>query len=77
MTTITLTIEDDVFDKLRHVAAERNTTVDDLVREALAKYAPREDKQAEARKRLLELIDNSEGRMAPDYKFNREEIYDR
>ena len=77
MTTITLTIEDDVFDKLRHVAAERNTTVDDLVREALAKYAPREDKQAEARKRLLELIDNSEGRMAPDYQFNREEIYDR
>jgi predicted transcriptional regulator len=77
MTTITLAIEDEVFAKLKLAAAERNTTVDDLVREALAKYSPSEDSQTEARRRLLELMDNSTGRMAPDYKFNREELYDR
>jgi predicted transcriptional regulator len=77
MTTITLAIEDEVFAKLKLAAVERNTTVDDLVREALSKYAPREDRQEEARKALLELMDKSTGRMAPDYKFDRGELYDR
>jgi antitoxin component of RelBE/YafQ-DinJ toxin-antitoxin module len=85
MTTITLAIEDEILEKLRLVAAERGATIDALVREALSQVAARGDistdlrreQQEEARKGLLELSDNSKGRMAPDYKFNREELYDR
>jgi DICT domain-containing protein len=77
MKNITLAIEDEVLDKVRIVAAEKKTTVNALVREFLADLASRDERLAEARKQLLRLMDTSEGRMAPDWKFDREETHER
>jgi DICT domain-containing protein len=77
MKNITLAIEDEVLDKVRIVAAEKKTTVNALVREFLTDLASRDERLAEARKQLLRLMDTSEGRMAPDWKFDREEIHER
>ena len=77
MKNITLAIEDEVLDKVRIVAAEKKTTVNALVREFLADLAGRDERLAEARKQLLRLMDTSKGRMAPDWKFDREETHER
>ena len=77
MKNITPAIDEDVLDKVRVVAAEKKTTVNALVREFLADLANRDEKLAQARKQLLQLMDTSKGRMAPDWKFDREETHER
>jgi hypothetical protein len=77
MKNITLAIDDEVLDRVRIVAAEKKTTVNALVREFLADLAGRDERLAEARKQLLQLMDTSKGRMAPDWKFDREETHER
>ena len=77
MKNITPAIDEDVLDKVRIVAAEKKTTVNALVREFLADLANRDEKLAQARKQLLQLMDTSKGRMAPDWKFDREETHER
>ena len=77
MKNITLAIDDEVLDSARIVAAEKKTTVNALVREFLADLAGRDERLAEARKQLLRLMDTSKGRMAPDWKFDREETHER
>jgi hypothetical protein len=77
MKNITLAIDDEVLDRVRVVAAEKKTTVNALVREFLADLAGRDERLAEARKQLLRLMDTSRGRMAPDWKFDREETHER
>jgi hypothetical protein len=77
MKNITLAIDEDILDKVRIVAAEKKTTVNALVREFLADLAGRDERLAEARKQLLRLMDTSKGRMAPDWKFDREETHER
>ena len=77
MKNITLAIEEDVLDKVREVAAQKRTTVNAMVRDYLGEIAGRDAKIAEARKELLRLMETSEGRMGPDWKFSREETYER
>jgi hypothetical protein len=77
MRNLTLAVDDDVLDKARVIAAQRKTTVNAMVRDFLVEIATRDEKREETRKRLLELVDNSEGRMAPDWKFDREGTYER
>jgi hypothetical protein len=77
MKNITLAIDDEVLDRVRVVAAKKKTTVNALVREFLADLAGRDERLAEARKQLLRLMDTSRGRMAPDWKFDREETHER
>ena len=77
MKNITLAIDDEVLDRVRVVAAEKKTTVNALVREFLTDLASRDERLAEARKQLLRLMDTSKGRMAPDWKFDREETHER
>jgi hypothetical protein len=76
MKNITLAVDEDVLDRVRVIAAERKTTVNALVREYLEKVASEQDRRAETRRRLRELMDKSEARLGPDYKWNREEIYE-
>jgi uncharacterized protein (DUF4415 family) len=76
MKNITLAVDEDVLDRVRVIAAERKTTVNALVREYLEKIASEQDRIAEARRRLRELMEKSEARLGPDYKWNREEIYE-
>jgi hypothetical protein len=43
----------------------------------LTEVAGRDEKQAEARKQLLRLMETSKGRMAADWTFDREETHER
>jgi septal ring factor EnvC (AmiA/AmiB activator) len=73
---ITLAIKDDVLERARIVAAENRTTVNAMVREFLTNIADEKEKRAERRRKLLELIDTSQGDLGPDYVWNREALYE-
>jgi len=77
MKKITLEIDDEILDKVEIIAARQQTTVSAMVRNYLAEIASRDERQAEARKQLLRLMETSKGRMAPDWKFDREETHER
>ena len=77
MKTITLAIEEEGLDRARLVAAQRRTTVNAMVCEFRADVGKREDKAAEARRQLLHLMDTSEGRMAPGWTLDRENVHER
>jgi hypothetical protein len=77
MKNITLSIDDKILEKVRIVAAHKRTTVNAMVRGFLAEVAGRDEQLAEAKKQLLQLIDASKGRMAPGWKFDREETHER
>ena len=77
MKNITLADEEGVLEKVRLVAAQKRTTVNAMVRDYLAEIAGRDEKIAKARRELLRLMETSEGRMGPDWKFSREETYER
>ena len=76
MPNITLAIDEDLLGKARDYANRKGTTVNALVRELLGETIDQDKRREEARRGLLELIDNSTARMGPDYKWNREEIYE-
>ena len=76
MKNITLAVDEDTLDRVRVIAAERKTTVNGLVREYLQKLASEQDRIAEARRRLVELAEASQARVGPNYRFNRDEIYE-
>ena len=65
MKNITLAIEEEVLDKVRVVAAEKRTTVNAMVREYLMEIASRNEKIENARRKLLELMEQSKGDMGP------------
>jgi antitoxin component of RelBE/YafQ-DinJ toxin-antitoxin module len=84
MKNITLSVDEKVLKAARIYAAEHDTTVSALVREHLVKLA--QEKQAEidlqarreqARRELAELSRNSPGQLGPDWKWDREALYDR
>jgi hypothetical protein len=77
MKNITLAVEEEVLDKVRIVAAEKRTTVNAMVREYLLEIAGRDEKIENARRRLLELMEQSKGDMGPGWKWSREETYER
>jgi hypothetical protein len=77
MKNITLAIDEEILDKVRIVAAHKRTTVNAMVRDFLAEVARRDERQAEARKQLVHLMDASRGRMAADWTFDREETHER
>lgn len=63
MKNITLAVEEDVLSIVRRHAAERNSTVNGLVREYLTNLAAQEDRARQARARLRELSSQSRGRI--------------
>ncbi len=73
---ITLSVDEDVLATVRRVAAERNSTVNGLVREYLKNIAEHEDRAKKARARLLELASKSRARMG-EKTWSREDLYDR
>ncbi len=76
MKNITLAVGDEVLEQVRVYAAKRKTTVNQIVREHLERIARTEAAGESARARLLNLIDESPGRMGPDWKWNREDAYE-
>jgi hypothetical protein len=75
MKNITLAIDEKVLKNARAYAKKRGTSLNALVRDYLGNLVWDEDRVAEARRGLLELIDKSTLDMGPDYKWNREELY--
>ena len=78
MKNITLAVDDDILAAVRKFAAEKNTTVNGLVRDYLMSISERVKKEAAARARekLVRLSEESTAGMG-DWKWNREELYDR
>ncbi len=76
MPNITLAIDEELLGKARDYADRKGTTVNALVRELLGETIDQDKRREEARRGLLELIDKSTARLGPDYKWNREEIYE-
>lgn len=76
MKNITLSVDDDVLAAVRRLAAERNSTVNALVREYLAKLAAHETRATRARARLRQLSKQSQGRLGRE-AWSREELHER
>ncbi len=76
MKNITLAVEESVLETVRIYAAKQKTTINGLVRDYLKSLASDEERLADTRAQLKQLMDNSTGRMAPDYVWNREELYE-
>jgi len=76
MKNITLAINDKVLSQARDYARRHGTTVNALVRDHLAHLVLQEKRIEEAKRGLLELMETSPARLGPDYKWNREEIYE-
>jgi antitoxin component of RelBE/YafQ-DinJ toxin-antitoxin module len=77
MKNITLAVDENVLADARRYAAARGTTVNALVRSHLEQLARHEQRVKDAIRELREMSENSEGRLGPDYRWNREELYDR
>jgi hypothetical protein len=77
MKNITLAIEDGVLREARKYAAERETTVNAIVRNYLSRLVAQERKGARALQELARLSDESEARLGPDWKWSREDSYER
>lgn len=76
MPNITLAIDEDLLEKSRDYAERKGTTLNALVRELLGQEIDQDKRREEARRGLLELMEKSTARLGPDYKWNREEIYE-
>lgn len=77
MKNLTLSLDDTILEGARRYAANKGTTVNALVRDHLTRIVTQEDKAAQARRELVEMSNHSEGRLGPDFKWNRAELYDR
>lgn len=76
MKKITLTIDDDVLASVRCFVAERNTSVNALVRDYLTTLASPENRATRARVRLRQLTKQSKGRLGRK-TWSREELHHR
>ena len=76
MKNITLSVDEGVLLAVRLYAAERNSSVNALVREYLGNVARHEDRARQARKRLQELSQQSQGRLG-EKTWDRENLHER
>jgi hypothetical protein len=77
MKNITLSVEDDILREARKYAAERETTVNALVRGYLSQLVTQERDSVRVREELARLSDESEAQLGPDWTWSREDTYDR
>jgi hypothetical protein len=76
MKNITLRVDEQALAAARRYAAERNATVNSLVREFLRGIGEREDRARKARKRLRELSRGSRARVGTR-SWNRDDLHGR
>lgn len=76
MKNITLSIEEDVLQEARKIAAEQGTTVNAIVRASLGELVRRKKRTRDALKRMRELAE--EGGMEVGKKtWNRDDLHER
>lgn len=76
MKNITLSVDDDVLAAARRYAAERDTTVNAMVREHLTRIAEQTDRASQARRRIRALSDASQARIGSAH-WRRDELHER
>jgi hypothetical protein len=76
MKNVTLSVDENVLVTVRRLAAERNSSVNALVREYLASLAAQEDRASRARSRLRQLSRQSGGRLGRK-TWTRDDLHDR
>ena len=76
MANLTIAIEDDVLKKARLRAVDQGTSVNAVVREFLREYTGKTSRQAEAGRRLIELVHRNATVVGP-IAWSREDLYDR
>ena len=76
MKNITLSVDDEILAAVRRLAAERNSTVNALVREYLTNLAQHQDRARRARVRLRQLSKQSQGRLGKK-TWTRDDLHDR
>ncbi len=76
MKNITLSVDDKILKAVRRYAAERDSSVNKLVREFLTGLSEREDRARNARERIQELSRSSSARIGPR-NWSREDLHDR
>ena len=76
MRNITLSVDEDVLAAVRRHAAERNSTVNALVREYLTNLAAHEDRAKGARARMRELSAQGGGRLGKK-TWSRQDLHER
>jgi hypothetical protein len=77
MSNITLSVPEDVLHNARVIAAEQRTTVNALVRAYLVQLANHRTKVKDAIAELREMSVTTQARLGPDFKWDRESLYDR
>ena len=73
---ITLSVDDEVLSAVRRHAAERNSSVNALVREYLTNIARQQDNARRARARIRQMSRKSEGRLGRK-SWTRDDLHDR
>ncbi len=73
---ITLSADENVLAEVRRYAAERNSSINALVREFLTSIAERQDRARNARTRLRSLSNRSRARIGRK-SWNRGELHER
>lgn len=76
MKNITLSVDDDVLAAARRYAAERDTTVNAMVREHLTRIAEHADRASQARQRIRALSEDSQARIG-SARWRRDELHER
>ena len=76
MKNITLAIDEEVLERARSYAEKQGTTVNALVREYLNSLLDQQARREAALLELRKMMETSEARLGPNYKWNREEIYE-
>ena len=77
MKNITLAVDEETLDTVRVYAAEHKTTINGLVRKYFEQIVRNRLRAKEAMAELRKMSETSEARLGPDYKFDRESLYDR
>ena len=72
MKNITLSVDDEILQRVRRYAVEHGSTVNALVRDFLTEIAQREDRARRARERIRKLSRTSAARISPSYSTPRE-----
>jgi hypothetical protein len=76
MPNITLAMDEELIEKAREFAKSQGTTLNAFVRRLVTDAIAQKSRQEEARRALLELMEESTARLPKGYKFNRAEIYE-
>lgn len=76
MKNLTLAIDEDILLAARKLALERNTTVNQLVRDYLASLANQNDRRQAARERILRFMKDKRVEVG-DVTWSRDDLYER